>query len=60
MKLEQQENPDEVGMSKRGLNDAIDRVRQAIEDGATPGGVVLVARRGEIVIEEPLGRLIYG
>ena len=59
MKLEPQENPDEVGMSKRGLDDAVDRVRKAIEDGATPGGVVLVARRGEIVIEEPLGRLSY-
>ena len=59
MKLEQQENPDEVGMSKRGLNDAVDRVRKAIEDGATPGAVVLVARRGEIVIEEALGRLSY-
>ncbi len=59
MKLEQQENPEEVGMSKRGLNDAVDRVRKAIEDGATPGAVVLVARRGEIVVEEALGRLSY-
>ena len=59
MKLEQQENPEEVGMSKRGLNDAVDRVRKAMEDGATPGAVVLVARRGEIVVEEALGRLSY-
>jgi len=59
MKLEQQENPKEVGMSKRGLNDAVDRVRKAIEDGATPGAVVLVARRGEIVVEEALGALSY-
>ena len=46
-------------MSKRGLNDAVDRVRKAIEDGATPGAVVLVARRGEIVVEEALGALSY-
>ena len=59
MKLEQQEKPKEVGMSKRGLNDAVDRVRKAIEAGATPGAVVLVARRGEIVVEEALGRLSY-
>lgn len=59
MKLEQQEDPKEVGMSKRGLNDAVDLVREAIEDGATPGAVVLVARRGEIVVEEALGRMSY-
>ena len=59
MKLEQQEDPRKVGMSKQGLSDAVDRVRQAIADGATPGAVVLVVRRGEIVVEEALGRMSY-
>jgi CubicO group peptidase (beta-lactamase class C family) len=59
MRLEQLENPKRVDLSKRQLDAAVDLVRRAIDEGATPGAVVLIARRGHIVVEEALGKMSY-
>ncbi len=59
MKLEYMRDPAEVGLSGRGLEKAVDLVRDAIDDGASPGAMVLVGRRGKIALEEALGRTSY-
>jgi beta-N-acetylhexosaminidase len=59
MKLEYVKDPEDVGMSKKGLEEAVDVVRDAIEDGTSPGAVMLVGRRGKIVLEQALGRMTY-
>ena len=59
MKLEYVGDPARVGFSERGLEKAVDLVRGAIDDGTSPGAVVLVGRRGKIAVEEALGRTTY-
>ncbi len=59
MKLEKARTPDEVGFSAEGLVRVENVVARAIESGAAPGAVVLVARRGRIVFESAFGRMTY-
>ena len=59
MKLAEVKNPADVGISKSGLEEAARLVEEAIEDGAAPGAVVLVARRGQIVLERAFGHMSY-
>jgi len=59
MKLENARKPDEVGFSADGLVRVENVVARAIEGGAAPGAVVLVARRGKIVLERAFGRMTY-
>ena len=59
MKLAEVTHPQDVGMSKSGLEEAARLVEEAIEDGAAPGAVVLVARRGQIVLEKAFGHMSY-
>jgi CubicO group peptidase (beta-lactamase class C family) len=59
MKLENARNPEEVGFSKEGLVVVQNVVARAIESGTAPGAVVLVARRGKIVLERAFGRMTY-
>lgn len=59
MKLAEVRNPEDVGIAKSRL-DAVGRlVEEAIEDGAAPGAVVLVARRGQIVLQKAFGYMSY-
>ncbi len=58
-KLEHLARPAEVGMSKQGLAKAASLIQDAIADEAAPGGVVLIIRRGRIVMERAFGRLSY-
>lgn len=51
--------PEEVGMSSRKLEKVDELMAEAIADGATPGGVVLVARRGKIVFKKSYGFHTY-
>lgn len=51
--------PEEVGMSREGIEDIRSVVREAIADGVTPGASVLVARRGGVVLREGFGRFTY-
>jgi len=59
MKLAPLDRPEEVGMSQRGLDEAAALIEAAVADEASPGAVVLVARRGRIVLERAFGRLSY-
>src|SRR3990172_1908572 len=59
MKLENARKPDEVGFSPEGLVRVQNVVARAIESGTAPGAVVLVARRGKIVLERAFGRMTY-
>lgn len=47
--------PDEVGVSATRLESAVEIVRQSIERSEIHGAVLLVARRGKIILHEPLG-----
>ena len=51
--------PEEVGMSSSKLEKMDALMAEAIADGATPGGVVLVARRGKIVWRKSYGHHTY-
>ncbi len=51
--------PEEVGMSSRKLEKVDGLMAEAIAEGATPGGVVLVARRGKIVFRKSYGHHTY-
>lgn len=51
--------PEEVGMSSSKLEKVDELMAEAIADGATPGGVVLVARRGKIVWRKSYGHHTY-
>jgi beta-N-acetylhexosaminidase len=51
--------PEEVGMSSSKLEKVDELMAEAIADGATPGGVVLVARRGKIVFKKSYGFHTY-
>jgi beta-glucosidase-like glycosyl hydrolase/CubicO group peptidase (beta-lactamase class C family) len=59
MKLESARTPEEVGFSAEGLAQVQDVVARAIGNGAAPGAVALVARRGKIVLERAFGRMTY-
>ncbi len=51
--------PEEVGMSSTKLKKVDSLMAEAIVEGATPGGVVLVARRGKIVFKKSYGSHTY-
>jgi CubicO group peptidase (beta-lactamase class C family) len=47
--------PAEVGVDVGRLDRAVSIVRHAVEDGEIPGAVILVARRGRIILHEAFG-----
>ncbi len=51
--------PEEAGMSSEKLGAIDSLMKEAITAGATPGGVVLVARQGKVVFEKAYGRHTY-
>ena len=51
--------PEEVGMSRDGIQDIRAVIERAISEGVTPGASALVARRGGVVLQEGFGRLTY-
>lgn len=51
--------PEEVGMSAEKLKKVDSLVQEAIAVGATPGAVVLVARRGKVVFQKAYGHHTY-
>jgi CubicO group peptidase (beta-lactamase class C family) len=57
--LERADFAEEAGMSTEGLAAVLGVVRTHIEKETMPGAVVLIARRGKIVLEEALGRMSY-
>jgi beta-N-acetylhexosaminidase len=59
MKLTPVRTAAEAGMSSDGLETAMEVVENAVDDGAAPGAVVLVARRGRVVLEKAVGRMTY-
>ena len=48
-----------AGFDPERLRVAADLLETAVDDGVTPGGVLLVARRGAVVLERAAGRLTY-
>ena len=50
-------NPGDVGMSGQRVQHIVDLARGWVADGITPALVILVARKGTIVIHEAFGRL---
>lgn len=59
MQLDKVEDPEEVGLSAAGLEEAVSVLEKAVSDRATPGAVALVARRGKIALERAVGELSY-
>ncbi len=59
MKLENAASPGDAGFSPDGLVRIQEVVAKGIENGIAPGAVLLVARRGKIVLERALGRMTY-
>ena len=51
--------PEEVGLSSDTLSRLARIARQAIDGGATPGCVVLVAKNGQVVYQEAFGNHTY-
>ena len=51
--------PEEAGMSAEKLRTVDELMEEAISAGATPGGVVLVARQGKVVFQKAYGRHTY-
>ena len=51
--------PDAAGFDPERLEHAADLLEEAVTEGVTPGGVLLVARRGAVVLEKAAGRLTY-
>ena len=51
--------PEATGFDPDRLQHAADLLETAVRDGVTPGGVLLVARRGAVVLERAAGRLTY-
>lgn len=51
--------PEAAGFDPERLQHAADLLDTAVSDGVTPGGVLLVARRGAVVLERGAGRLTY-
>jgi beta-N-acetylhexosaminidase len=52
-------NPDEAGLDPVKLNTIDSVVNDAIEKGATPGGVVLVVKNGKIAYHKAFGHYTY-
>lgn len=57
--LEHVDVAEEAGMSAEALSSVLDVVQTHIEKQTAPGAVVLIARRGRIVLDEALGRMSY-
>ena len=57
--LERAGNAEDAGMSTEGLTSVLGVVQTHIEKKTMPGAVVLIVRRGKIVLEEALGRMSY-
>jgi CubicO group peptidase (beta-lactamase class C family) len=57
--LNRASSAEDAGMSTDGLSAALGVVQTHIEKRTMPGAVVLIARRGKIVLEEALGRMTY-
>ncbi len=51
--------PEEVGLNSDTLRQIDELMQSAIDTGATPGGVVLVARRGKVVYHKAYGYHTY-
>ena len=51
--------PESAGFNPERLEQAADLLERAVVDGVTPGGVLLVARRGTVVLKGAAGRLTY-
>lgn len=51
--------PSEVGMDINVLQEIKRITTEAVDSGATPGGIVLVARKGNVVWEQPYGWQTY-
>ena len=51
--------PESAGFNPERLEQAADLLERAVADGVTPGGVLLVARRGTVVLDHAAGRLTY-
>ena len=51
--------PESAGFNPERLEQAADLLERAVDDGVTPGGVLLVARRGTVVLDHAAGRLTY-
>ncbi|MGE0771045.1 MAG: serine hydrolase [Cyclobacteriaceae bacterium] len=51
--------PSEVGMDLNVLQQIKRITTEAVDSGATPGGIVLVARKGKVVWEQPYGWQTY-
>ncbi len=51
--------PEAAGFDAERLQHAADLLETATGSGVTPGGVLLVARRGAVVLERAAGRLTY-
>ena len=51
--------PESAGFNPERLEQAADLLERAVADGVTPGGVLLVARRGAVVLDHAAGRLTY-
>lgn len=51
--------PESAGLDSKTLKQIDDIVREAIDSGATPGGHVLIARKGKVVYEKSYGWLTY-
>ncbi len=51
--------PESAGFNPERLEQAADLLERAVVDGVTPGGVLLVARRGTVVLDHAAGRLTY-
>ncbi|MEM6522803.1 MAG: glycoside hydrolase family 3 N-terminal domain-containing protein [Bacteroidota bacterium] len=51
--------PENVGMDSQTLEQIDEILEEAIQDAATPGGQVLVARKGRIIYEKNFGHYTY-
>ena len=49
--------PSEVGMSAEGLGLVEKAMEELVEENKIPGGVVLIARRGKIVMNKAWGKM---
>ncbi len=52
-------SPQAAGFDPQRLGQAAGLLDRAVADGVTPGGVLLVARRGAVAMEHAVGRLTY-
>ncbi|MCX2681510.1 serine hydrolase [Galbibacter sp. EGI 63066] len=52
--------PERVGMDSEALKKVDSVMKQAIGSGVTPGGQILIARKGKVVYNKNFGKHIYG